>query len=143
MRVPGTLNTKESNNFRMAEVVDDLSTNTPIENIGAFPKEIFNLSSEDKTKAQNHLNKLDGKLQINIHQDVNIDEVPDSFISLMEKDQNIHQLFNNPVEYYGDRSAADRKLANILFNKNIPLIKFLTFILFISLGVLLVLTRVL
>lgn len=119
MRVPGSLNTKEMNNYRLAEPVKDLSTGQIYENIGVFPGDIFNLSEEDKNRMQSHINKLDGKLQVHLSEDINIDELPDSFLNLMYENESIYQLFNNPAEHYGDRSGADMSLANILFRRGI------------------------
>ncbi len=119
MRVPGSLNTKEYQNYKVAEVEESLSTGEIYE-LNSFPVEIFNISEMDKVKAQNHVNKLDGKMQIQLSENINVDEVPDSFIDIMMDNENIYQLFNNPTEYYGDRSSADMKLTNILFSKDYP-----------------------
>lgn len=119
MRVPGSLNTKQHNNFKQTIINEELSSGEYYD-LTSFPDNMWLIPEERQVKAQNHLNKLDGKLQIQLNDEVNIDELPDSFIDLMMENENIYQLFNNPVETYGDRSGADMKLANILFNKQLP-----------------------
>lgn len=119
MRVPDSLNTKEVNNFRQTEIVKEVSTGQVYNNIGVFPKEIFNLSDEDKTKAQNHINKLLGIAEVNIIEDVDLTKLPDSFIRLMQQKPIVKRLFEDPVGTHGDRSGADMKLTNILFSSKI------------------------
>lgn len=120
MRVPGSQNTKEVDNFRQTEIVEDLSPGNPHNNVSCFPPEILKLSKEDITKAQNHLNKLDGIADVGLEHSVDLDTLPDSFINLMATNDTVRQLFENPIEFYGDRSGADMKLTNILFHKKIP-----------------------
>lgn len=119
MRVPGSLNTKVIDNFKQAEVAQDISTGEEYENIGVFPPEIFNIPDNLKMKVQRHVDKLDGKLTMEFNKDVNLEELPQSFIDLMEKKPKIQELFEDPYSY-GDRSSADMALANLLFNNNIP-----------------------
>ena len=119
MRVPGSVNTKELDNFRKVEVVEAFSTGNHYE-LKQFPTEIFSLSKEDLTRARNHLDKLDGRIQMNILEDVNLDELPDSFLQLIAKDRGLYNLFYDPIGARGDRSSADMSLANILFQKKIP-----------------------
>lgn len=115
MRLPGFNNTKKSDNFIEAKILNDYSSNQTY-NIVDFPPEIFSLPPDVETRGRNHLNKLDGKLKIDLPEFVNIDELPDKFIELMYDpgNANVYSLFTNPKEFYGDRSGADMKLANIL-----------------------------
>ena len=121
MRVPGSLNTKEESNYKLAEIVEELSSgNASYDNISCFPPEIFNLTEEDRNKAQNHLNKLTGVASVGLEHSVDMDVLPDSFIKLMAEDAQVKGLFEDPVGTYGDRSGADMKLTNILFRKKFP-----------------------
>ncbi len=119
MRVPGTLNTKDMDSYKMAEIDAEMSSGEECE-MSQFPAEIFALSEEDRNRAQSHLNKLDGKAPVDLGHDVDMDQIPDSFIQIMERDRGLHDLFHDPVAAYGDRSGADMKLANILFQKKVP-----------------------
>lgn len=122
MRCPGFDNTKVHGQFIPAYVLEDHSSGEPylLEQITQVLPEI---SEELKIKAQNHINKLDGKLKIELPTFVNIDELPDKFIDLLYSAEhvNLYNLFMNPTELYGDRSAADMKLTHELkkagFNK--------------------------
>lgn len=118
MRCPGFLNTKKIDNFREAKSVFPDENQDLIYKVEDFSEEINALSAAGQTKAQNHLDKLDGKMAIKLSGDINIDELPDSFIELIGSEANVYTLFTNPKELYADRSAADMKLANVLFNKN-------------------------
>lgn len=119
MRVPGSLNTKVHNNFKVASINTELSSNKEY-SISDFPFDIYNISEDLATKVRLHCDKLDGKILMDITRDVNLDEIPESFLDLMEKDLKIKELYYDPTKAYGDRSGADMKLTNILFNKNIP-----------------------
>lgn len=119
MRCPGYVNTKKVDNFIQTSVIENCSSNQQysMNDIPAFIYE--NLTPEDKTKVKNHIDKLEGRTQVKLSSEVNLDEIPDSFIDLMAQNNTIDSLFNNPQEY-GDRSSADMKLANLLFNKRYP-----------------------
>lgn len=120
MRVPGTLNTKEVDNYKRADVVDDLSINDMYDNIGVFPKEVLEcITEKDKVKAQNHLNKLDGLDEVVITEDIDLSQLPEVFLKLMQQNDTVRQLFEDPIVFYGDRSGADMKLANILYYKKL------------------------
>lgn len=118
MRVPDTFNTKQHGNYKEVKINPEVSSGE-IYNLGQFPETIWAIPEERQVKATNHLNKLDGKLEIQLNEEVNVDELPDSFVNLMMEQENIYQLFNNPTETYGDRSGADMKLSNVLFSKGI------------------------
>jgi hypothetical protein len=116
MRLPGSLNTKNPNEFKIANIVDLLSSGEAYESVGVFPKEIFNIPEERMKKAQLHLDKLDGKIVLEFNE-VNIDELPDKFLDLIESNYKIKEIFEDPFSYNGDRSSADMALANMLFHK--------------------------
>ena len=115
MRVPGSVNTKDQDNWKNAEIIYEDDKNYNIDAFGFLP----GLSAGDLNKCTGHLDKLDGKTQIKLMDDVNLDEIPDSFIDLMLANPMAYELFNNPASY-GDRSSADMKLINLLYNKDIP-----------------------
>ena len=114
MRVPGSLNTKECDNFIRSEIVSELSSNKSYK-IEDLPKELFNITQTQVQKLQKHFDKLDGKASVFLAEDIDASQLPDKFIDLMYENERIYQLFTNPKEYYGDKSAADMVLANILY----------------------------
>lgn len=119
MRVPGSLNTKEMDNYRRADVEESVSSGAAYQ-LNQFPAEIFNISEDDKRKAQNHINKLEGRAEVLLGHEVDMDEIPEAFVKLIANDQGLYDLFHDPIAAYGDRSGADMKLANILFQKKFP-----------------------
>ena len=114
MRIPGSINTKNQQEFKPAEIVYEDNESYSASAFNILPQ----LSDSDNRRCSNHLDKLDGKIQVNLASDVNLDEIPDSFVDLMIVNPMLYELFNNP-ESYGDRSSADMKLINQLYNKNI------------------------
>lgn len=117
MRVPQYMNTKRRNDYVACQILEDRSSGETY-SISQFPKEIYQLDEKLVNKAQNHLNRLDGKLEIDFGQEVNADEIPDEFIQLMLENSEIARLFRDPKSF-GDRSSADMKLANALFTKGL------------------------
>lgn len=115
MRLPGFDNTKDPANPKESKILEDKSSGKNYKK-SDFPKSIFNLKPELITKVQNHINRLEGKLEIELDSDINVDEIPDEFFSLMLENPEIARLFREPNSY-GDRSSADMKLTNFLFNK--------------------------
>lgn len=116
MRVPMFFNTKKHDNYIQSLIKEELSSGQ-VYTIDLFPKEIYNLDEKLLNKADNHIARLEGRMEIDLGKDVNVDELPEEFIELTEKDKKIHDLFYDPKGAAGDRSSADMKLANILFNK--------------------------
>lgn len=114
MRLPGYMNTKRHKDYVPALVMEELSSNNTYA-IKDFPQEMYQLDEKSVTKAKNHINRLEGKLEIDLGNDINVDEVPDSFMNLMLKNAEVARLFRDPKSH-GDRSSADMKLANVLFN---------------------------
>lgn len=115
MRVPAYFNTKRRNDFVQARILEEQSSGNSY-SIKEFPKEIYQLDEKTVVKGQNHVARLEGKMEIDLGADVNVDELPDEFITLMQENNEIARLFHDPKSH-GDRSSADMKLANILFNK--------------------------
>ena len=114
MRIPGSINTKDQSNFKEAEIVYESDESHRLLDFNMLPI----LSDSDANKCDNHVRKLNGEINVHLTNDVNLDEIPDSFVDLMIANPMLHELFNNP-ESYGDRSAADMKLINQLYNKDI------------------------
>ncbi len=118
MRLPQYFNTKQFGNFKLAHILENYSSGM-IYTIDHFPKDIYtNLPPDKVTKVQNHLNRLDGKVEIQLEHEANIDELPDEFIDACLVNDDFFTLFKHPKEYNGDRSSADMKLANVLYNRN-------------------------
>jgi len=116
MRVPTYFNTKKHDQYIQPKVLEKFSSGTTYK-IADFPKTLFQLEEKILTKAQNHIARLEGRMEIDLGEGVNVDELPDEFVELMEKDSKVKDIFYDPKGSVGDRSSADMKLANILFNK--------------------------
>lgn len=116
MRLPGYLNTKLHKQYAPATIVESLSSNAEY-TLGCFAPFIQALDEIAVTRGQNHLNKLDGKLKVDIPESANLEEIPDTFLNFIQNPTNVavFHLFTSPKETYGDRSGADMSLANILF----------------------------
>jgi hypothetical protein len=117
MRWPGSLNTKKHGEFKQTEEILDLSSQASyrVEQLfGALPA----ITEKNEQKLESHIAKLDGKMTVNVGSSVNLDELPDKFIKLMETDETISLLFNDPVKAKADRSSADATLTNHLFTRN-------------------------
>lgn len=115
MRFPGSFNTKQKDAPIPVQVVPECSSGE-IYTINMFPPEIYNLDQKIAQKAQTHIDRLDGKSDLNFAEDVNLDELPERFLKLMADKNTIRQMFENPKSF-GDRSSTDMKLANILFSE--------------------------
>lgn len=116
MRYPGYKNTKKHDKFKEVTLYDELCSGSEY-TCEQLLQPLYNISEEGQNAVQRHLDKLDGKISVQIDEDVNLDELPDKFVDLLEKDQKIYDLFHRPVETYGDRSGADLALANMLFRR--------------------------
>lgn len=115
MRVPEYFNTKRHKDYVKATILEEHSGGE-IYRIEQFPKEIYNLNEKLVLKAQNHINRLEGKMEIDLGGEVNVDEIPDEFMNLMLQNAEVARLFRDPKSH-GDRSSADMKLCNLLFTK--------------------------
>lgn len=115
MRVPAYFNTKRHKDYVQARIIEEQSSGA-VYSIQDFPKEIYELDEKTVNKAQNHINRLEGKMEIDLGTEINADELPDAFIDLMTQNAEVARLFHDPKSV-GDRSSADMKLANVLFNK--------------------------
>jgi hypothetical protein len=117
MRYPGSQNTKKEDEFKQTTENSDLSGSGPY-SVEDFDAVLPEITPEGLQKAQSHLDKLDGKVTIDVSESVNIDELSDKFIDLMNKNNLVKQLFTDPISIKGDRSKADASLANHLFSNN-------------------------
>lgn len=115
MRIPCSINTKRHKDYVQSKLITDVCSNQ------VYTKDKFGfvltMPQERLDKAQRHLDKLDGKLQVDLGADVNLDELPDRFIDYIHKPSNLgmYRIFTDPTRSYKDRSSADMALANILF----------------------------
>lgn len=115
MRVPAYFNTKRHKDYVQAMIVEEHSSGATY-SIKDFPKEIYGLDEKTVVKAQNHVARLEGKMEIDLGKDVNVDELPDGFVTLMQQNSEVARMFHDPKSF-GDRSSTDMKLANLLFTK--------------------------
>lgn len=112
MRMPGFYNTKRLDNLIKADINRELSSNKTY-TFKDFPKEFLeSITPQQLEKAQRHIDRSEGKLDIDLG-DIDVNEIPEKFTELLETNEKINQLFNNPQ---GDRSNQDMSLANHLFN---------------------------
>ena len=111
MRVPETLNTKDQNNIKECKYLEVNDVAYRVEELAAVLPPI---TEENLKKAQVHLDKLDGTY-VQEKLTVNRDELPYKFTLLMDKSADIKALFENPLSVCKDRSSADYKLCNYLF----------------------------
>ena len=118
MRVPGSLNTKDPNNFKQAEIIEELSSGKDYE-ITKILKHLEPPTEKQVKKVKDHIDKLEGRAIVDLGEDINLDELPEAFLKILHKDEKIYNLFTNPKQYYGDRSGADMSLANHLYTKKI------------------------
>lgn len=114
MRYPGSYNTKKEDEFKKTMIAEALSGAGPYK-IKQFDKILPKLDETEAKKAQNHLDKLDGKITMDFGGDVNLDELPDKFIKLLKKNRRVKILFEDVEQ--GNRSEADASLTNILYLK--------------------------
>jgi hypothetical protein len=117
MRWPGSVNTKKHGAFKQTEEISDLSSGQSYK-ISDLAEVLPPIEEKNEAKVKSHLDKLDGKVTVNVGIDVNLDELPDKFITLMETTEDIRELFVEPERVKGDRSKADAALANHLFSRN-------------------------
>jgi hypothetical protein len=114
MRYPGSTNTKKHDQFKKTIVLKELGGGGPYK-IKQFDKLLPKLDDVSRQKAQSHIDKLDGKVNIDFGGDVNLDEIPDKFLKLLKKNRRAKVLFED-VER-GERSEADASLTNILYRE--------------------------
>jgi hypothetical protein len=114
MRFPGSFNTKKHDEFKKTMIATALSGGGPYK-IKEIQKLLPKLTDEEKQKAQNHLDKLDGKITMDFGGEVNLDELPDKFIKLLKVNRRVKTLFEDVEQ--GQRSEADASLTNILYLK--------------------------
>lgn len=116
MRLPGYFNTKNPEKYVEAAILESASSGQSY-SVADFPAELVgSLSAETLAKAKRHCDRLDGISDVKLAEDVNIDELPDAFFDLMLENSEVVRIFRDPKSF-GDRSAADFKLANLLFTK--------------------------
>lgn len=113
MRVPNTYNTKVYGEPKLAKVIS-LKKNVTYTSAQLLELVVPLITSEQTTKIINHLDRVAGKIPFEFADDVDVGQLPESFIELLYQNNRIYELFTNPTEFYGDRSGADLALANIL-----------------------------
>lgn len=118
MRVGGYNNTKRHKDYVLAEILLDENSSYTIEKLFEHlepPTEI------QMKKLEKHCAKLDGTYVMPEMNDIDFDTLPDSFINLLQDNDYIRELYQNPKEAIGDRSKADYILAQELFTAGLDL----------------------
>ena len=108
MRLPGSNNTKRHGDYVKAEIVEAASSGE-VYKLDQFPQEVFqNLTTDEMNRGQKHLDRLDGKFTVNTPEFVNLDEIPDTFLSFIAdiKNSEAKNLWNDPKGTYGDRTLS-------------------------------------
>lgn len=106
MRVPGSFNVKDQNNFKLCEV---LESNEEVQyTCEDLDKALPKITTADEEYCQKHYDQTyhinDSNIKIN-------DELPIKFQSLMKMNSEVKKLFFGPVP---DRSSADYRLAHLM-----------------------------
>lgn len=110
MRVPGTYNVKDQNNFKLCSVIESKEQiQYTCEDLDkALPK----ITSADEDYCKKH---YDQTYHINDASIVINDELPMKFQTLMKSNTEVKKLFFGPVP---DRSSADYRLAHLMLAQN-------------------------
>lgn len=116
MRCPGYLNTKQFENYSSCVELIGAMSSRDIYSAKEFLSKLPQLSCDSKLKAKSHLDRLDGKLVINVSEDIDLSALPEKFIQLLQDKPRIFHLFNDPSAG-GDRSTTDMVLAHLLHSE--------------------------
>lgn len=115
---PGFKNTKIHGKYKEVIIQKKLSSGKSYKTQDLMSEVKSFIKNEDVKVCQTHLDKLDGKIEINISaEDIDNSKLPAKFVQLIEDNPKVNLLFNSPKDVISDRSAADMKLANILYNE--------------------------
>lgn len=116
MRLPGTMNTKELDNFKPAEEVEPIKVVKKSVSVSELLNALPEITEKIEKDAKNHINRIDGKLE-ETNQEVDFGNLPERFVKDTEEDKKLEILFTNPKSYKGDRSTADFKLCQELMER--------------------------
>lgn len=119
MRLPGYFNTKDPDNYKMAELIEEASSGKQY-TLDQFPQEVFQaLTEKDQIRGKQHIDRLEGKVTVNTSDFVdNIDDLPPAFLDFIKDPKNVTaiNMWTNPQgPPHNDRSKSDLSLMNILF----------------------------
>lgn len=117
MRYPGSFNTKKYKDYKETKIIDSVPNTDEAYSINQLLANLPPITEKIEKKAHNHIAKMDGKIIEVIHE-VDFDKLPEKFVKDYYKNGKVKQLFDDPKSYKGDRSSADMKLCNVLFNLN-------------------------
>lgn len=113
MRVPGSLNTKNQENFiNVLTLLDDKEASYTVAQLDA---ELPPITETQKNKMIDHINKLSGVTTAINLESYDTDELPEAFEKILESDAELRKLW---YAERGERSDADWKLAHKLFDLN-------------------------
>lgn len=113
MRAPGYKNTKNYNNFVDCLILEGFEDKSYV--LEELNQVLPIITEDNKKRGTRHLNKMDGLEYAEDLEDID-EDLPEKFIVDKQKNEELKLLFDNPKAYQGDRSSADMKLANLLFN---------------------------
>lgn len=105
MRVPGTINTKHKNDFKVCEILLESNSTYSCEQLD---KVLPVITEADESYCKNHYNKT---YKINTGEIKIEDKLPTRFSKLLRQNSEVKQLFSGDTS---DRSKADYRLAHIL-----------------------------
>lgn len=118
MRVPGTYNTKTHNEFKETIIHESMSSRE-IYGIDDLLEFLPDILPTQELKMERHIAKMDGTYENKFVKTVDPDKLPDKFKKILnDPTSKMSKLFKDPIETHGDRSGADMKLCNLLFNKD-------------------------
>jgi len=117
MRLPGTLNTKDQGNPKECVILENYSS-THGYDTAALELALPPINETNQKKMNLHIDKLEGRVTATIEFDLDLSKLPTKFIKLLAKEPPVKQLFEDPRSVCGDRSTADMKLCNILYNRD-------------------------
>jgi len=114
MRLPGFYNTKRYNDYINADFVDSVEVTDKFHTVNEMLSYLPTLKEEYELKARSHIRRTDGIVEA---EDLpELTDLPDKFIQDMKKNINLEEIFKDPKSYKGDRSSADMKLCNMIYN---------------------------
>ena len=120
LRYPGFLNTKNFNNFVPCEVLTKLSSQQAY-TIADLMEVLPELSEEEKQRGRQHIDRLEGRLSIDFNREgINVDELPDRFLTLLLQNGRLTQLFDNTSGHTPEGNhavAEDMRLCHFLYSE--------------------------
>lgn len=115
MRDHRFLNTKVYNKFRRTKLITKLSSKKMYE-LSELWESLPRPNTQSEQKYIEHVDRLEGRIELDLDKNDISDDLPEKFLQLMDKEDFIKGLFEDPKGIYGDRSGGDMSLCNHLFS---------------------------